>query len=209
MKKALIVFVKAPIPGKVKTRLQPCVAPERIIEIYKSFITETLDKCAQLKGVNKFVGCSPSKEDDYLQAVARVRKMKTFNQRGLSLGEKIVNALRDYLKKGYSDIVLIGSDSPTIPPDYITKAFAELRKNDFVLGPCCDGGLYLVGARKKVIPEIFQDIPWDTSEVLNKTLRNLFSLDIKFSMLPFWYDVDTIDDLRFLENHRQYLNNKK
>jgi rSAM/selenodomain-associated transferase 1 len=209
MKKALIVFVKAPIPGKVKTRLQPCVAPERIIEIYKSFITEILDKCTQLKGVNKFVGCSPSKDDDYLQTVARVRKMKTFNQRGLSLGEKIINALRDYLKKGYSDIVLIGSDSPTVPLDYIKTAFAELRKNDFVLGPCCDGGLYLVGAKKKVIPDIFQDIPWDTSEVLNKTLRNLYSLDIKFSMLPFWYDVDTIDDLRFLENHRQYLNEKK
>jgi glycosyltransferase A (GT-A) superfamily protein (DUF2064 family) len=88
-------------------------------------------------------------------------------------------------------------------------AFSELRKNDFVLGPCCDGGLYLVGVKRKIIPDIFQDIPWDTSEVLNRTLRNLYSLNIKFSMLPFWYDVDTIDDLRFLENHRQYLNKKK
>jgi glycosyltransferase A (GT-A) superfamily protein (DUF2064 family) len=141
--------------------------------------------------------------------MSRDHKMRAFNQRGLDLGGKIINAFKDFLKKGYGEVVIIGSDSPTIPPDYIRMAFSELRKNDFVLGPCCDGGLYLVGAKRKITPDIFQDIPWDTSEVLNRTLRNLYSLNIKFSMLHFWYDVDTIDDLRFLENHRQYLNKKK
>jgi rSAM/selenodomain-associated transferase 1 len=209
MKKALIVFVKAPVPGKVKTRLQPCLSPETITEIYKSFITEILEKCDRLKGISRFLGCTPTKEDDFLKSMSRDHKMRAFNQRGLDLGGKIINAFKDFLKKGYGEVVIIGSDSPTIPPDYIRMAFSELRKNDFVLGPCCDGGLYLVGAKRKITPDIFQDIPWDTSEVLNRTLRNLYSLNIKFSMLHFWYDVDTIDDLRFLENHRQYLNKKK
>lgn len=209
MKKALIVFVKAPLPGKVKTRLQPCLAPETIIEIYKSFITEILEKCGGLKRISRFLGCAPTKEDDFLRAMTRMHKMRAFNQRGLNLGAKLVNAFKDFLKKGYGEVVIIGSDSPTIPLDYIRMAFSELRRNNVVIGPCCDGGLYLVGVKKKVVPDIFQDIPWDTSEVLNRTLRNLYALNIKFSMLPFWYDVDTIDDLRFLENHRQYLNEKK
>ena len=207
--KALIVFVKAPVAGKVKTRLQPHLAPDKIVKLYKSFIKEIISKCVRLKGVDKFLGCAPTKDNDFLKGITKTYKIKSFNQRGNDLGEKIVNAFRDYFKKRYTEIVIIGSDSPTIPAAYIEKAFSELKKNDFVIGPCCDGGLYLVGAKKKIITEIFQDMPWDTSEVLNKTLKKVNSLDIRFSMLPFWYDVDTINDLRFLENHLKYLNKKK
>jgi len=209
--RALIVFVKAPEIGRVKTRLQPHLAPEKIVDLYKSFIIEIISRCTRLKGIDKFLGCTPTKNDDFLRGLAEKYKLGSFNQRGKDLGEKIVNAFRDYLKKGYTEVVIIGSDSPTIPVDYIKKAFFELKKNDFVLGPCCDGGLYLVGAKKKIIqiiPSIFHNIPWDTSGVLNKALEKLNSLDVRFSMLPFWYDIDTIEDLRFLKNHRKYLNKK-
>lgn len=209
MKKALIVFVKAPVPGAVKTRLQPHIAPDKIVKLYKSFVSEIISKCVQLKGVDKFLGCAPTGDNDFLRKITETYTLKSFDQSGKNLGEKIVNAFQDYFKKGYSEIVLIGSDSPTIPIEYIKKAFLELKKNDFVIGPCCDGGLYLIGAKKKIIPEIFHNIPWDTSEVLNMVLKKINSLSIKFSMLPFWYDVDTIEDLKFLENHRKYLNRNK
>ena len=204
--KALIVFVKTPVKGNVKTRLQPDLAEEKIVELYKSFITEIISKCLRLKGMDMFVGCAPTKNNDFLKKLSLTYNIKTFNQRGSNLGEKIVNAFRDYFKKGYKEIVLIGSDSPTIPTAYIKEAFSELKRNDFVLGPCCDGGLYLIGAKKRVIPEIFQNITWDTSEVLNEILKRANSLRIDFSLIPFWYDVDTIEDLKFLENHRKYLN---
>jgi rSAM/selenodomain-associated transferase 1 len=209
MRKALIVFVKAPVSGKVKTRLQPELEPEKIIEIYKSFITEVISQCVRIKGIDMFVGCAPTKNDEFLQKVAFTYKLRSFNQRGNILGEKIVNAFREYFKKGYRQIVLIGSDSPTIPLNFIKKAFTDLEKNDFVLGPCCDGGLYLIGAKKKIVPEIFQNIRWDTDEVLGTVLKKTNSLNISVSMLPFWYDVDTIEDLRFLETHRQYMKLKK
>lgn len=208
MKKALIIFVKSPLPGKVKTRLQPPLTPCEIVELYKSFIREIISKCGRLKGIDKFMGCSPTKENIFLKQLTKTYKIGSFNQRGNDLGEKIINAFRDYFKKGYSELVIIGSDSPTIPMDYIKKAFSELKNKDFVFGPCCDGGLYLVGAKGKITPEIFHNIPWDTSEVLNKTLEKLYSLNIRFSILPFWYDVDTIEDLRFVESHRRYLNRK-
>ncbi len=208
MKKAFITFVKAPVPGTVKTRLQPDLQPDRIAEIYKTFITEIASQGARLKGVDRFLGCAPSRDHAFLTEISRKFKLKSFNQRGSNLGEKIVNAFKDYFKKGYSEIVLIGSDSPTIPLTYINKAFAALEKHDFVLGPCCDGGLYLIGAKNKIVPDIFHDIPWDSAKVLNKTLDNIEHLDIKVCLLPFWYDVDTIEELRLLKKHLKYLNRK-
>jgi len=209
MKSALITFVKTPILGKVKTRLQPFLSPDKIVDIYKSFVTETISNCASLKGIDKFLGCYPTMDNDFLKHLIKTYNLKSFLQRGNDLGEKIINAFNDYLKKGYTNVVIIGSDSPTLPKSYIEDAFIELKKNNFVIGPCCDGGIYLVGVRKQIIPEIFQDVPWDTSEVLNKTLKRLNLLDINFSMLPFWYDVDTVESLRFMETHRSYLNKKQ
>jgi len=208
MKNALITFVKTPIQGRVKTRLQPFLPPDKIVDIYKTFVSEIISNCASLKGIDRFLGCYPTADNDFLKHLAKTYNLKSFLQKGNDLGEKIINAFKDYLGKGYTNVVIIGSDSPTLPKSYIEDAFIELKKNDFVLGPCCDGGIYLVGVRKQIVPEIFHDIPWDTAEVLNKMLKRLDSLDIKFSMLHFWYDVDTVESLRFMENHRLYLNKK-
>jgi rSAM/selenodomain-associated transferase 1 len=205
MKKALITFVKTPLPGTVKTRLQKDLGRDETVRVYKSFIREITSQYAGMKGFDRFLGCAPTKNHDFLQEIAAKNKMKTFNQRGSDLGKKIVNAFKDYFKKGYSDIILIGSDSPTIPKEFIRKAFRDLEKNDFVVGPCCDGGMYLVGARKKIESRLFQNIPWDTSDVLNMVLEKLYRYRIEFSMLPFWYDVDNIDDLKFLKLHLRYL----
>lgn len=207
MKKALITFVKAPLPGTVKTRLQADIGVEKTVKIYKSFITEITSRCSRIKGVDRFLGCAPSKDHDFLKEISGKYKMKLFNQRGNDLGKKIVNAFNDHFKKGYAKVVLIGSDSPTIPVKYISKAFNELERNDFVLGPCCDGGMYLIGAKEKIEPKVFQKIPWDTSNVLGLTLDKLFRLNIRFSLIPFWYDVDNNNDLNFLKLHLRYLNN--
>ncbi len=213
MKKTLIIFVKTPVKGRVKTRMQPDLTPGRILGLYKSFIKETINKCTRLNGVEKVLGCYPTCDNLFLRKITETYKMKCFNQNGSDLGEKMVNAFKDYFKKGYSEVVIIGSDSPTLPLDYIKKAFSELRKNDFVLGPCCDGGLYLVGAKKKIKPGIFRDIPWDTTRVQNRTfgmmLEKLNSSGIRFSLLPFWYDIDTDEDLKFFRNHIKYLKKTK
>ncbi len=205
MKKALITFVKAPVKGTVKTRLQKDLPKEQVIEIYKSFIIEILSKFSRLKDIDRFLGCAPSKDHDFLKEVSAKYNLVTFNQKGDNLGRKIITAFKDHFKKGYSEIILIGSDSPTIPKEYVKKAFAELKKADYVLGPCCDGGIYLIGAKKEINSKIFSNIPWDTSDVLNLVLEKLYRLDISFSLLPFWYDVDNIDDFRFLRNHLKYL----
>jgi len=205
MKKALLTFVKAPVPGTVKTRLQAGIGPEKTVEIYKSFIREILSLTADFNNVDRFLGCAPSSNHDFFTEMEQLYNIKTFDQRGSNLGEKIINAFNDYFATGYDSIVLIGSDSPTMPVEYIEMAYQKFEENDFVIGPCCDGGMYLIGAKQKLDPVIFQDIPWDTSEVLNLVLEKLFYCNIRFSMLPFWYDVDNADDLQFLKLHLRYM----
>jgi hypothetical protein len=208
MKKALITFAKAPVPGTVKTRLQADIGAEKAVETYKAFVTEILSTCVRLRDVDRYLGCAPSMNHPFLKDMARRYNMKTFTQRGGSLGEKIFNAFRYCARKGHSEIVLIGSDSPSMPINLIRKAFLELKKNDFVIGPCFDQGLYLIGVTKGNINRIDRNINLDTGKDVSMILDKLHHINIGFSMLPFWYDVDNIDDFRFLKLHLQYMNKK-
>lgn len=207
-KNAFIVFVRTPEAGKVKTRLMKGLGKEKTLKTYKSFIADTMKVCNGLKISDKFLGCFPTTEDTFLKKLSKKHKFKgEFAQQGKTLGDKFINAFNDKFKEGYKKVVVIGSDSPTIPVEYIKQAFAELDRRDFVLGPCTDGGYYLVGA-KKLFKNVFKNIPWDSSEVLNKTLDKLNAAKIKYSLLPFWYDVDDIDDLNFYKRHIKYLAKK-
>ncbi|MBL7031995.1 MAG: TIGR04282 family arsenosugar biosynthesis glycosyltransferase [Nitrospira sp.] len=205
MKKALITFAKAPIPGTVKTRLQADIGPKRAVKIYRSFVTGVLTECSRLKGIDRFLGCTPTQEDGYLSDLAAEYKLRTFDQEGKTLGRRIYNAFKHCSEMGYSDIVLIGSDSPSIPADFIKTAFNELKKNDFVIGPCFDNGLYLIGAKSTRVDEIFRTIKIDTGKDVNGILKKIEKTKIKLSMLPFWYDIDDIEDLEFLKAHLKYL----
>jgi len=205
-KKALITFVKAPVPGTVKTRLQADIGADKTVKIYKSFVTTLTSQCARIKGVDKFLGCAPSDDHPFLREIAAANALETFNQKGQSLGERIFNAFRHCSQKGYSEIVLIGSDSPSMPVDFIKKAFSELIKNDFVIGPSFDQGLYLIGVSSPKIGRLARIIQLDTGKDVSMILNKLSRTNIKFSMLPFWYDIDNINDYQFLKLHIQHLN---
>jgi len=201
---ALIIFVKAPIAGRVKTRLSPHLSQKEILRLYRSFLRMITEGCSALEGIDRFMGCTPTKDDIFLSSLARQYGYGRFEQRGKSLGERLINAFRDHFDMGYRKVVIIGSDSPTVPIGFIRDAFRILNKREFVIGPCNDGGYYLVGA-KRLYEEVFKGIPWDTSGVLNKTLDRLDRMDVDYFLLPFWYDVDRIEDLEFYKRHLRYL----
>ena len=94
-------------------------------------------------------------------------------------------------------MVIVGTDSPTLPSRFIYQAFSKLNNADFVLGPCKDGGYYLIGL-KKPVKELFEDIDWGTNKVFNQTLKKAKLLNLQIRVLPCWYDIDTIDDLKRL-----------
>jgi rSAM/selenodomain-associated transferase 1 len=120
------------------------------------------------------------------------------------LGERLSQLFLTSCGRGISRVVVLGSDSPTLPLDVVNEAFDELATHEVVLGPAEDGGYYLLGARRW-IPGIFRDIPWGTAEVLDTTIAALDREDISYRRLPAWYDIDRDEDLRKLRSEIDYL----
>src|SRR5262249_27123228 len=103
-------------------------------------------------------------------------------------------------ERGARQVVVVGTDSPTVPLDHVRGAFKCLESTDVVLGPATDGGYYLIGSSRPV-PLIFTHIRWSASEGLRPTIARVGSLSLKLALLPPWYDVDTLDDWRMLRGH--------
>jgi rSAM/selenodomain-associated transferase 1 len=99
--------------------------------------------------------------------------------------------------RGYRQVLLIGTDIPTLPLDHLKQALSLLENHDLVLGPALDGGYYLIGL-KRTIPELFADIPWSTDQVLRLTQEKAVSLGLSTASIDPWRDVDTLDDLQAL-----------
>jgi rSAM/selenodomain-associated transferase 1 len=126
-------------------------------------------------------------------------------QAGADLGARMAAAIADELADGASAVVLVGTDSPTLPGAYLQRAAAWLGDDaEVVLGPAADGGYYLVGARRP-LPQLFAaGISWGTPQVLPATLlrlRELAAAGTRVALLPFFYDVDTPQDLWLLACH--------
>lgn len=113
----------------------------------------------------------------------------------------------DLLENGYESVVLIGSDFPVFPREFLERAFGILEKSeaDLVLGPNRDGGYYLIGMRR-AIPEIFDNIVWSSDEVLTSTLKKIDTIGLKALLLPIWFDIDTPADLSYLKEIQAGLN---
>ena len=130
----------------------------------------------------------------FTEDLAGFEKLK---QHGEDLGQRMLDCMASLLARGHDRVAILGSDTPSLPVEILKRAFEQLRGHDVVLGPCTDGGYYLIGARC-VVPEIFRDIPWGTDRVLADTLTLLKILGIGKALLPPWSDVDTAADLREL-----------
>jgi hypothetical protein len=184
-KNALIIFVKNPVEGQVKTRLAKTIGNSAAVDVYKQLLQHTLAITKNL-GVDKFVFYGDYINDNDLWLNNIYQKQQ---QQGLDLGERIKNAFDIVFNLGYDKAIIIGSDCYELTTQILEEAFDELLINDAVIGPCNDGGYYLVGM-KELIPELFDNILWSTEEVLPKTVTMLKDLQLQFEMLPMLNDVD-------------------
>jgi glycosyltransferase A (GT-A) superfamily protein (DUF2064 family) len=177
-KYGILFFVKYPKLGKVKSRLSDKIDKKIVINLYRNFVEDLLDM------LNK---------TDYSVIICYHPKdaIKNFKK---WLGEKY-----QYIKGfglGYKKLTVIGSDSPDLPKKIIDESFLNLKNNDSVIGPCEDGGYYLIGFNdNSFLPKVFDNIPWSTNVVYNKTISILDKTKQNVHILPTWYDVDTVDDL--------------
>jgi hypothetical protein len=120
-------------------------------------------------------------------------------QVGADLGERLDHVLTHCLRNGYGQAVVMDSDSPSLPLSVLEQAFQKLENPDvdLVLGPCEDGGYYLIGL-KSPCPALFQEIAWSTSAVTAETLQRAEERGLSVARLPEWYDVDVYEDLQRL-----------
>jgi len=188
---ALIVVAKRPTPGKTKTRLSPPLTPELASALYECFLFDTLDQIRQVRDAQHVIAYLD--EYDYFQHLAP--DFELIPQEGHDLGERLDNALTFYLSRGYERVVIMDSDSPTLPPDYLSRAFHVLSdRADVVLGPCDDGGYYLIGL-KKPIPRLLREVHMSTPTVAADTMALAKEEGLNLVMLPTWYDIDDIASL--------------
>lgn len=202
-KRALIVFVKSPIPGDVKTRLIPHLSGVEAADLYKCFVADTLRTASQISFQAKLqVAYQPHAKATDLSWLPFRNPPELFKQEGRSLGERLIHAFGVAFGRGTQQVVIIGSDSPTLPKLYIEQAFTALDEADVVLGPAVDGGYYLIGLSRPCL-KLFEDVIWSTDQVFERTAQNAQSLGYALRILPFHYDIDTFQDLEAL--HKELL----
>lgn len=192
---ALLVIAKRPAPGQTKTRLSPPLLPEQASALYECFLRDTLDVARAVPGVTRLIHYAPDAAAGYFQQLAPDFDLRP--QVGESLGPRLDQVLTRCLAEGFERAVIMDSDSPTLPPAYVESAFAALDTADVVLGPCEDGGYYLIGL-KQPQPRLLRDVQMSTPHVLRETLALAEQAGLRVTLLSRWYDVDTAPELERL-----------
>ncbi len=194
MSDALIIFVRNPELGKVKTRLAATLGQEKALEIYQQLLAHTLTVTKNI-AVQKFVFYDGSilKQDLW-----RKNGYHQLLQKQADLGKKMHNAFETILEKGFNKVVIIGSDCIELTQEIILKAFDLLKTNDVVIGPANDGGYYLLGI-KKLYPQLFINKQWSTEDVYETTIRDFKESELKYFELPVLIDIDTEEDWKLIQ----------
>lgn len=189
----LILFAKQPIPGQIKTRLQPPYTPEKAAEIAAFMIRATVELAVSAWPGNVTLYVWPGTDHLLFRHLARDFKVDLAPQADGDLGAKMLDALRAGIQRGGSAAIM-GCDVPHCGWDVIDQANGWLARGHNVLGPTDDGGYYFIGLQR-ARAELFDGIPWGSDRVLEMTLARAAKLGIDFDRLAKLRDIDTADDL--------------
>lgn len=196
MDKALIVMAKRPYPGQTKTRLSLNLSLIDAAELYECFLYDVLALASSLDHIDLIIAYAPAEEsaEAYFRNLAP--EYLHLPQIGRTLGERLNHVLTQGLLMGYQQVVAVNSDSPTLPRTYLEQAFNLLAdpNTDLVLGPCEDGGYYLIGW-KRPHSRLVREVQMSTDHVLQDTLAIAAEENLAVSLLPSWYDVDEPEEL--------------
>lgn len=183
----LIIFVKNPVPGQVKTRIARTVGAAKAVDVYQHLL------CYTQQLIQSFSGKRVVYYGDFVNSDDGWNAYDKQLQTSGDLGERMVNAFQEQFAAGAEKVVIIGSDCLAITPDHLTQAFTALNTADIVLGPATDGGYYLLGM-KKVQPFLFQDMPWSQPELRQLTEQAILQRGLTFAPLETLTDIDEWSD---------------
>jgi len=188
----VLMFVKYPRPGAVKTRLGATVGAEHAAALQEAFVRDELDMLSGL-GAAVTLYCDPMA--GLAEYAALYGDLPCRHQHGDDLGARMLAALHDALPSAPDGVVLIGSDLPDLPAGHIEQAFAALGSAPVCIGPAPDGGFHLLGLTAPLPSDIFAGVAWSGPQVLERTLANCRRHGLTPRLLPEWPDVDTFEDL--------------
>jgi rSAM/selenodomain-associated transferase 1 len=197
--RVLGVFAKWPRPGAVKTRLGG--PPGWGAAVARAFLLDALDRLAAVPARRVLAFAPPEAEADFHELVKG--RFGLAPQSGGDLGQRLHAFFARQFEAGAGPVVVVGTDSPTLPLEHVEQAFRELEgpgKADVVLGPAQDGGYYLIGCGPR-LPPVFDGIAWGSATVLADTVARLSDPSWRLALLPPWYDVDTPEDWMMLCGH--------
>lgn len=204
----LIIFVRLPVPGQVKTRLGKRIGHEAACEFHRCFVEWTLSRTpSPVPGVwRRWICFTPRSALNAIRTwLPDYPVDHHLPQAPGDLGVRMMAATGAAFHARASKVVVVGTDCPAINQDLIDQAFAELDDHDVAIGPAQDGGYYLLGLRK-LSHQIFQQIPWSTDQVLSATRARIAELGLSYFELPMQHDIDRQEDLiqlseEFLERY--------
>lgn len=199
---AIIIMAKAPRAGEAKTRLAPLLTRVEAARLAGCLFADTVSLALGV-GAPLIVAYAPAAGRPALEEALQVAsveaaagRLRWLEQRGDGLGERLDGVIERAFTEGFGPLLLVGADSPTLPPAFLCAALEGLAhgRADVALGPTEDGGYYAVGLREPTAG-LFESVEWSTPRAYAQTARNAARLGRRLLELPHWYDVDTPADL--------------
>ena len=183
----LAIYLKAPQPGYVKTRLAKNIGPENANTVYKALVAKQLSEVPV--NIDLEVHFTPTNAELSFQEWLG-NHIHFVPQVGGDLGDKLAHSVHSIFERGSGKCLCIGGDCPGLNAKHLIEAEKALAEDaDVVFGPCLDGGYYLIGL-KAPQPALFSDIPWSSPDTLQASLDKAQALGLKVHLLETLYDVD-------------------
>ena len=193
----VLLFVRYPEKGRVKTRLETHLDQDKILHLYRYFVEDVLSAIKK-SGFSVTICYLPPEREREIKAWLGPASAYA-PQTGADLGQRMGNAFMQAFTRTTSpadQALLIGSDFPDLDSGILDQAFDSLSQNDMTLGPAVDGGYYLIGFnRLSFIKEVFDNVSWGTGQVFPETMQKVDQAGLKVHVLPEWQDIDTFEDL--------------
>lgn len=197
---SLIIFIRYPALGKVKTRLIPAIGVEAATSLYQQLAEQTVAQARALQRLRStaitgwFTGGSVAAMQAWLGPDLTYQPQPEGD-----LGDRLWFAFQTAFHQGYQAVIAIGTDCPQLDTAILHQGFQALHHHDLVVGPANDGGYYLLGLQRRggqpALSKLFQGIAWSTSTVLQTTLERADGLGLRCTDLPQLIDIDTLEDL--------------
>lgn len=209
---AIAIMAKSPSENlsSIKTRLIPVIpSSEDRAVLYTAWLKDLIVRCRSLSGVRLRVAYTPEGGSSGFSDLG-IRLNELLPQRGNDLGERVCHVFDDLFSSGFSSVVIIGSDIPTLPLNHLLDAFTALVSPEepkksvkrVVLGESDDGGYHLIGlnagSARRAPPELFLNIRWSTPFVMSDTVKASVVAGLSVIRIASWYDVDNEHDLERL-----------